>query len=84
MGCHAEGLEKLKYQVHENLTRFDKTSFKVLPLGWGKPRYQHRLWDEQTESNLGENDLGVLVGERLDMTQSCDIYLNLNKLVQMV
>ncbi|TRZ26591.1 hypothetical protein HGM15179_000532 [Zosterops borbonicus] len=35
------------------------------------PQYQHRLEDEQIENNLGEKDLGLLVDERLDMTQPC-------------
>ncbi|TRZ11500.1 hypothetical protein HGM15179_015611 [Zosterops borbonicus] len=36
-------LEKLEKWVHENLTRFNKTRFKVLHLGWDNPQYQHRL-----------------------------------------
>ncbi|TRZ18399.1 hypothetical protein HGM15179_008706 [Zosterops borbonicus] len=49
----------------------NNTKCKVLHLGWGNSQYQHSLEDEQIESSLGEKDLGLLVDERLDMTQPC-------------
>lgn len=60
-GCHSEApgkaLEVSPWESYE-------TKGKVLHLGWDKHQYQ-----EVDQSSLGEKDLEVLVGERLDLTQ---------------
>ncbi|KAJ7408333.1 rna-directed dna polymerase from mobile element jockey-like [Willisornis vidua] len=64
-------LDKLEKCANGNLMRFHKT--KVLHLGQGNFWYQSRLGDEQMESSPAQKGLGVLVGERLSMTQLCTL-----------
>ena len=57
--------------AHANLMEFSKAKCKVLHLGRGNPKHRRRLGREWLEGSTEEKDLGVLVGERHNVSWQC-------------
>ncbi|GAB0186038.1 hypothetical protein GRJ2_001069100 [Grus japonensis] len=64
-------LARLEESACANLMKFNKAKSKVPHLCWDNPQYEYRLGDEQIEINCAEKDLGILVDEKLDISQQC-------------
>ncbi|GAB0208570.1 mitochondrial enolase superfamily member 1 [Grus japonensis] len=64
-------LDRLEEWANKNLMKFNKDKCKVLHLGKHDPGVQHGLGSTQLGSSSVERDLGVLVDNKLNMSEQC-------------
>ena len=62
-------LDRLEMWVERNLMRFHKSKCRVLRLGRNNHVHQYRLGDDLLEISSAEKELGVLMDNRLAMSQ---------------
>jgi len=64
-------LNSLESWMERNLMNLNKGKCRILHLGRNNPMHQYRLGVDLLESSSVERDLGMLVDDKLTMSQQC-------------